>query len=86
MSTRRTSLMQLRPHHLATVEHIAKRKHYNRATQHDFMLESWDRIFGGLRIKSKRVPSDELRKSLMIMSLLDLVDERREEIHGRDHA
>jgi hypothetical protein len=75
--------MQLRPHHLATVEHIAKRKHYHRSSQHAFMMENWNTIFGGdLRIKSKRVPSDELRKSLMLCSLLDLVDKRREEVHG----
>ncbi len=83
MSTRRTSLMQLRPRHLATVEHIARRSNYHRATQHEFMLQNYSSIFGGgLRPKKLEVPSDELRKSLMIMRMLDIVDERREEIHG----
>jgi hypothetical protein len=80
-NAKRTSLMQLRPRHLATVEHIAKRKHYNSIDQHDFMLENYNRIFGApLRPASKAVPSDELRKSLMIFRLLSMVQERRDEI------
>jgi len=47
------------------------------------MLQNYSSIFGGgLRPKKLEVPSDELRKSLMIMRMLDIVDERREEIHG----
>ena len=83
-NAKRTSLMQLRPRHLDKIEILAKRRHYHRADQHDFMLEHYDMLFGGLRPKAKQVPSDELRKSLMILSLLDLVDERRDEIEEDD--
>jgi hypothetical protein len=75
---RRASLTELRPHHLATVEHIASRRHYDRASQHEFTLQNWNRIFGGgLRPKQKEVPSDEWRKSMMVSSMLDLVEMRR---------
>jgi hypothetical protein len=78
---KRASLMQLRPRHLATGEHIARRKHYDRASQHEFMCENYNRIFGGgLRSKAKTVPSDELRISLMMHSLLDVVDEMKREM------
>jgi hypothetical protein len=36
------------------------------------------------RPKAKQVPSDELRKSLMILDLLDLVQARRDEIEEDD--
>jgi hypothetical protein len=77
---RRASLTELRSHHLVTVEHIARRRHYDRASQHEFMLERWNRIFGGgLRPKQKEVPSDAWRKSWMLSSMLDLVEMRRAE-------
>jgi hypothetical protein len=77
---KRTSLMELRPHHLNIVELLARRRHYERVSQHDFMLENWNRIFGALRPKAKAVSSDQLRKSLMLHRLLDMVDARRAEI------
>jgi hypothetical protein len=77
---KRASLMELRPRHLATAEHIARRKHYDRKSQHEFMCEHYNSIFGGgLRPKSEAVPSDELRKSLMVSGLLDIVEMRRAE-------
>jgi hypothetical protein len=73
--------MQLRPRHLDKIEILAKRRHYHRADQHDFMLQNYDRLFGPLRVpKIKEVPSDELRKSLMLSALLDRVEARREEM------
>jgi len=84
-NAKRTSLMQLRPRHLDKIEVLAKRRHYNPADQHDFMLQNYDRLFGALRRpKAKQVPSDELRKSLMLFGLLDLVQARRDEIEEDD--
>jgi len=83
-NAKRPSLMQLRPRHLDKIEILAKRRHYHRADQHDFMLQSYDRLFGALRPKGKQVPSDELRKSLMLFGLLDLVQARRDEIEEDD--
>jgi hypothetical protein len=78
---KRASLMELRPRHLVTAEHIAGRKHYDRKSQHEFLCEHYNQIFGGgLRSKAKTVPSDDLRKSLMVSGLLDLVDEMRREM------
>lgn len=78
---KRASLMELRPRHLATAEHIARRKHYDRRSQHEFMMLKWNSIFGGgLRSKAKTVPSDELRKSLMVSGILDIVEMRREQL------
>jgi hypothetical protein len=82
---KRTSLLQLCPRHLATVEHIAKRKNYHAASQHDFMLENYNQIFGApLMPASKAVPSDQLRKSLMILRMLSMVEERRDEIEENE--
>jgi len=81
----RTSLMALRPRHLAKVERIARRAKFDRAIMHEFLLENYDRLFGPLRWpKAKNVPSDKLRKSFMILSLLDLVQARRDEIEDDD--
>jgi hypothetical protein len=78
---KRASLMELRPRHLVTAEHIASRKHYDRKSQHEFMCEHYNQIFGGgLRSKAKTVPSDDLRISLMMSGLLDIVDEMRREM------
>jgi hypothetical protein len=81
---KRTSLMQLRPRHIEKVDRIARRTNFNRGIMHEFLLENYDRLFGALRPKAKQVPSDELRKSLMILNLLDLVQARRDEIEEDD--
>ncbi len=79
-NAKRTSLMQLRPRHLEKVDRIARRPFFDRAIMHEFLLENYDRLFGALRPKPKQVPSDELRKCLMILNLLDLIEARREEL------
>jgi hypothetical protein len=81
---KRTSLTELRPKHFATGESIAHRKHYDRTSQHEFMMERYANIFGGglRRKKLDEVPSDELRKWVMIYRLLDWVEERRAEIEA----
>ena len=48
------------------------------------MLQNYDRLSGALRPKPQQVPSDELRKSLMLFDLLDLVQARRDEIEEDD--
>jgi hypothetical protein len=84
-NAKRTSLMALRPRHTEKVERIARRPFLNRTVMHEFLLENYDRLFGPLRWpKAKQVPSDELRKSFMILSLLDLVQARRDEIEEDD--
>ena len=84
-NAKRASLMALRHSHLEKVDHIARRANFDRAIMHEFLLENYDRLFGPLRWpKAKQVPSDELRKSLMILNLLDLVQARRDEIEDDD--
>jgi hypothetical protein len=76
----RESLMQLRPRHLIWVEEIGISETYDRGEMHDYMMENYDRLFGPLRRpKSREVPSDQFRKSVMISTLLDLAESRREE-------
>jgi hypothetical protein len=48
------------------------------------MLQNYDRLSGALRPKPQQVPSDELRKSLMLFDLLDLVQARRADIDAHD--
>jgi hypothetical protein len=77
---KRESFMQLRDRHLQWVEELGIRKYYDRSTMQDFFVENYDRYFGCLRrSKAKAVPSDLLRKEIMISMLLDLVDGRRAE-------
>jgi len=84
-NAKRTSLMALRHRHLEKVDRIARRANFDRAIMHEFLLENYDRLFGPLRWpKAKNVPSDKLRKSFMILSLLDLVQARRDEIEDDD--
>jgi hypothetical protein len=77
----RESLMQLRDGHLKWIDDLGHREKYNRSNMHIYMMEHYDSTFGPLRRpKRNAVPSDQLRKSLMVSSLLDLVETRREEI------
>ena len=77
---KRMSLMQLRPRHLLWVEELGIREHYDRYEMHDYMVEHYNSLFGPLRRpKSREVPSDAFRKSLMVSELLDLVETRRDE-------
>lgn len=84
----RESLMQLMPRHLKWIETLANRPsriegpgvrpRYHRSDMLEFFVEHYDRYFTCLRgSKVKAVPSDEVRKFVMISRLLDLVDERR---------
>jgi hypothetical protein len=55
--------------------------HYDRSSQHDFLMLHWDRLFGPLRVpKSREVPSDQFRRQWMLGDMLDLVEARRVEI------
>jgi hypothetical protein len=83
---KRRSLMDLVPRHLDWIEKLADRPidgspgrpSYNRSDMLEFFVLNYDRYFGCLRgSKIKAVPSDELRKFLMVSTLLDLVDDRR---------
>jgi hypothetical protein len=81
---RRESVMELRPRHLDMVERLARRRHYERDSDYDFILDRWNSIFGPLRNGKPDVPSDKLRKSIMLTRLLDTVDERRAELEADD--
>jgi hypothetical protein len=86
MTARRT-FMQLMPRHLQWVEKLSirpigngkpGRPGYDRNAMLSFYTEKYDQYFGCLRgSKAKGVPSDELRKFLMISQLLDIVDGQR---------
>jgi hypothetical protein len=76
---KRLSLMQLRPRHLVWVEELGIREHYDRYDMYEWMLMHYNSLFGPLRHKSREVPMDAFRKSLMVSELLDLVETRRDE-------
>jgi hypothetical protein len=73
--------MQLRDRHLEWINELGHREKYDRSDMHGYMMAHYDSMFGPLRRPRRNgVPSDELRKAIMVSSLLDLVDTRREEI------
>jgi hypothetical protein len=77
---KRTSLMELRPRHLVWVEEIGITESYDRSEMHDYFMENYSSLFGSLRRrKVDEVPSDRLRKSVMISRLLDMAETRRDE-------
>jgi hypothetical protein len=72
--------MQLRDWHLHMVEEYGFRPEYNRDELRKYFLTNYHRLFGPLRkSKAMEVPSDQLRKGLMIARLLDLIEMRRAE-------
>jgi hypothetical protein len=72
--------MHLRPRHLIWVEELGIAESYNRDDQYEYFMKHYNRLFGPLRRpKINEVPSDELRKGIMISLLLNLVEERRAE-------
>jgi hypothetical protein len=87
---KRRSFMQLMPRHIAWVEELAHRPErsmspgrppYDREFMQDNFTENYTRFFTPLRGSlAKAVPSDQLRISIMISSLLNLVDESRLEL------
>jgi hypothetical protein len=78
---KRQSLMHLRPRHLVMVEEHGFEEHgYNRDDLREYFLANWNRLFGTLRkSKALAVPSDTLRKEIMVHQLLDLIEMRRDE-------
>jgi hypothetical protein len=76
----RTELTELRPQHLHMVEEYGFRRDYDRDALAEYFLANWYRLFGALRkSKALEVPSDSLRKAIMVSRLLDLIEMRREE-------
>jgi hypothetical protein len=76
----RRSLMHLRPRHLLWVEELGIRGNYDRTAMQEYFCANYNSFFGPLRRpKAKEVPSDGLRKFIMVSGLLDLVDGRRAE-------
>jgi hypothetical protein len=77
---KRTELRELRPRHLLMVEEYGIAPTYDRAELGEHFLTHWNRLFGTLRrSKALEVPSDRLRKILMVDRLLDLIEGRRAE-------
>jgi hypothetical protein len=76
----RKTLTDLRPRHLHMVEEYGFRRDYDRDALGDYFLANWCRLFGALRkSKALEVPSDQIRKRLMVSRLLDLIEMRRAE-------
>jgi hypothetical protein len=76
----RQHFMQLRNRHLHMVEEYGIAATYNRHELGKHFLTNWNRLFGTLRrSKALEVPSDRLRKEIMICRLLDLIEMRRSE-------
>ena len=75
---KRESLCQLRWKHLQHVDSMACDPDYNRSELHDKLLGNFDYFFGRLRRRRRdEVPSDQLRRCLMVSQILDQVDARR---------
>ena len=73
---RRTHFMELRPRHLLMVEEYGFGPDYDRAELRTYFLANWNRLFGTIRkSKAHEVPSDQLRKELMVEQVLELIDE-----------
>jgi hypothetical protein len=84
-------LTELRPRHLLMVEEHGFEQHgYDRNALGEYFLANWYRLFGALRkSKALEVPSDKLRKELMVSILLDLIEGRRAEYaeeRAQDHS
>jgi hypothetical protein len=76
----RKELTELRPRHLLMVEEYGVAETYNRHELGQYFLTNWNRLFGTLRrSKAMEVPSDQLRKEMMVSRLLDLIEMRRSE-------
>jgi hypothetical protein len=72
----RKTLTELRPRHLHMMGEYGFRRDYDRDVMGDF-LANWSRLFGALRkSKALEVPSDKLRKELMVAHLLALIEDR----------
>jgi hypothetical protein len=83
---RRQSLTELRPRHLVMVEEFgwSPRDGNQRALTsdelRDYFLSNYNRLFGCLRkSKALEMPSDQLRKEIMIERLIGLIEMRRAE-------
>jgi hypothetical protein len=88
----RESLSELRPRHLTLVEEYGFRREYDRDAVREYFMTDWYRLFGALRkSKALEVPSDQLRKEVMVSRLLSLIELRRQEYRNeraglpRDH-
>jgi hypothetical protein len=78
----RKEFTELRPRHLLMVEEhgFGPDTEYNRDELRAYFLENWNRLFGTLRkSKAKEVPSDQIRKEIMVTRLLELIEMRRAE-------
>ena len=73
---KRESLMQLRPRMLDHIDSMA-RSDRTIADLRMVLCKNYVHFFGRLRPKNKTVPSDELRREIMVAQLLDLVQDRR---------
>jgi hypothetical protein len=60
---------------IASQSSNASRREYDRDSLREYFLANWHRLFGALRkSKALEVPSDQLRKELMVSRLLDLIE------------
>ena len=76
----RKHFMELRPRHLHMVEEYGFGPDYDRDELRTYFLTNWNRLFGTIRkSKAMEVPSDQLRKELMVEQLLELIEMRRAE-------
>ncbi len=72
--------MELRPRHLLFVEELGVAENFDRDAVREWMLANYNFLFGAIRYrKADEVPSDSLRKLIMITRLLNMVETRRDE-------
>ena len=77
--TPRTHLMQLNNRHLDVIRDYGCEDIYDRREVETYFMANYNKLFGSIRSKAKEVPSDEIRRSLLVTQLLNLIELRREE-------
>jgi hypothetical protein len=78
--TPRTHLIQLNNKHLNVIRDYGCEETYDRREVEAYFMANYRKLFGSIRrSRAKEVPSDRLRKSLLITQLLNLIELRREE-------
>jgi hypothetical protein len=77
---RGASLCALRPRHLLMVEEYGFRRDYDRDALQTYFLDNWHELFGPLRrSRALGVPSDQLRKEIIVSQIIALIEGRRRE-------
>jgi hypothetical protein len=78
----RTSLVQLRERHLDGIDYTAEHDTSTRPELIEVLSKNYMRFHGRLPWRGLSLPSDKLRKLIMVSQIADLVEVRRDEIQA----